>query len=65
MGEGLAVQRLEAARAEQARLKDACARAAGSPEERMANMRLCASDLSVAVRDRTLRFVRQPPGPEV
>jgi hypothetical protein len=59
VGEEVANERLERALAEQARLADAHTRAAGTPAEMAAYMRLQASNLQVALCERMLNGVRR------
>lgn len=59
MREELAARRLANAKAEQALLAEACARAAGTRAEMASRLRLQASQLKVAVCDRTLNGIRR------
>ena len=58
-GEEIALQRLQAALAEQARLADAHRRAAGTPAEMASKLRLQASNLQVAVCERMVGGIRR------
>jgi hypothetical protein len=59
IGEDAAARRLANARAEQARLLEACERAAGTPAEMASRLRLEALELKVAICDRTLNGIRR------
>jgi hypothetical protein len=59
IGEELAARRLEEAKAEQERLLEASERAAGTRGEMASRMRVQASQLRVAVCDRTLNGLRR------
>lgn len=58
-GEEMALQRLEAALADQAQLADAHRRAAGTPGEMASKLRLQASNLQVAVCERLVGGIRR------
>jgi hypothetical protein len=59
IGEDVAARKLANAKAEQARLVEACEQAAGTPAEMASRLRLQASELKVAVCDRTLNGIRR------
>jgi hypothetical protein len=61
MGRETMKQRLEKARAEQARLADSYKQAMGTPAERMEHVRLEAANLQVALCDRAARMLDHAP----